>query len=261
MADSTPPSTEPSESTLAERSSGTMAQVASTAVLLEKYLLPLFYFNLAWKSLQVVLAIASRFSSAWGTVGLQFGSSLKLLLLFLLSLFSGLMLLANDPPARQPANLRQILIPLVANLFFVTYDYVIRLPANLQVNWSPPEWQADLKIIGLVLSIVGYGLALWSLVILGKSFALIVSVRGIVVRGPYRFVRHPFYLGQTLVILGLAITYASIGMLIFNAIHFVLLVISGLMEECRLAEHSQEYRDYMKTAGFLFPKLDHKGAQ
>jgi protein-S-isoprenylcysteine O-methyltransferase Ste14 len=239
-----------------------MAQMASTAVLLEKYLLPLFYFNLAWKSALVVIAIASRHSSAaaWGAVGLQFGSSLKLLLLFLLSLFSGLMLLANDPPARQPTNLRQILVPLVANLFFVTYDFVIRLPANLQANWSPPEWQADLKIIGLVLSVVGYGLALWSLVSLGKSFALIVSVRGIVLRGPYRFVRHPFYLGQTLVILGLAITYASIGMLIFNAIHMVLLVISGLMEERRLAEHSQEYRDYMKTAGFLFPKLDHKSA-
>jgi len=44
-------------------------------------------------------------------------------------------------------------------------------------------------------------------------------------------------------------------MLILGAIHILLFVICGRMEQRRLAEYSQEYRDYMKTTGFIFPKL------
>jgi protein-S-isoprenylcysteine O-methyltransferase Ste14 len=143
---------------------------------------------------------------------------------------------------------------LIANFFFLVYDSFARFPPSLRVSWAPQSMETDLRLTGLALSIIGYGIALWSVISLGKSFALMVSVREVVLRGPYRFVRHPFYLGQALVILGLAVTYAAPGMLILNAIHLSLFLVCGLMEERTLAAHSESYREYMKTTGFFLPK-------
>lgn len=42
----------------------------------------------------------------------------------------------------------------------------------------------------------GYGLILWSLVTLGPRFGIAPADRGLTSRGPYRFLRHPMYLGE-----------------------------------------------------------------
>lgn len=52
-----------------------------------------------------------------------------------------------------------------------------------------PVW---LMVIGLV----GYGMTLWSLLSLGKSFGIAPADRGLVKGGAYRLVRHPMYLGE-----------------------------------------------------------------
>ncbi len=44
--------------------------------------------------------------------------------------------------------------------------------------------------------LAGYGLILWSLTTLGKRFGIAPADRGITSRGPYRFIRHPMYLGE-----------------------------------------------------------------
>ena len=48
----------------------------------------------------------------------------------------------------------------------------------------------------LVIGISGYGLVLWSLLALGSRFGIAPADRGLVVSGPYRWVRHPMYLGE-----------------------------------------------------------------
>jgi protein-S-isoprenylcysteine O-methyltransferase Ste14 len=47
-----------------------------------------------------------------------------------------------------------------------------------------------------LIGLAGYGLILWSLCTLGSSFGIAPADRGLVVQGPYRFVRHPMYLGE-----------------------------------------------------------------
>jgi protein-S-isoprenylcysteine O-methyltransferase Ste14 len=51
--------------------------------------------------------------------------------------------------------------------------------------------------------IVGTLFTIWSLATLGRCFGLFPEVRGLVLRGPYRLVRHPVYLGELVSALGL----------------------------------------------------------
>ena len=51
--------------------------------------------------------------------------------------------------------------------------------------------------------ITGTLFTIWSLATLGRCFGLLPEVRGLVVRGPYRLVRHPVYLGELVSAIGL----------------------------------------------------------
>lgn len=44
--------------------------------------------------------------------------------------------------------------------------------------------------------VAGYALVLWSLCTLGPSFGIAPADRGLIIQGPYHFVRHPMYLGE-----------------------------------------------------------------
>ncbi len=48
----------------------------------------------------------------------------------------------------------------------------------------------------VITGVLGYTLVFWSLVSLGNRFGIAPADRGLVVRGPYRIVRHPMYLGE-----------------------------------------------------------------
>jgi len=56
-----------------------------------------------------------------------------------------------------------------------------------------------------VIVIVGTVFTIWSLATLGRCFGLFPEVRGLVLRGPYRLVRHPVYLGELVSALGLLV--------------------------------------------------------
>ncbi|MCB9592441.1 MAG: hypothetical protein H6719_06895 [Sandaracinaceae bacterium] len=57
----------------------------------------------------------------------------------------------------------------------------------------------------------GAALAVTSLLALGRSFAFLPSRRELVVRGPYRWVRHPAYLGELVMLAGCALAAPRIG--------------------------------------------------
>lgn len=59
-------------------------------------------------------------------------------------------------------------------------------------------------------SVPGLLIALWALWALGDSFSVAPEDRGLVRRGPYRFVRHPMYAGEILACLGAVMVSRSV---------------------------------------------------
>ena len=97
----------------------------------------------------------------------------------------------------------------------------VYLPGRL-LSWSGlvrPEAKGALQITGMIVGGVGTVIALWCIftfVFVGKGTpAPIDPPRRLVIRGPYRFVRNPMYIGAGLVLAGLAIFYGSISVAIY----------------------------------------------
>lgn len=100
-----------------------------------------------------------------------------------------------------------------------------------------------------MISGVGLLIVVLSKMALGRSFGLVPANRGIVVRGPYCFVRHPIYLGY--VISHVAFFLAQPTM--WNAAAILIgdgtLVVRALMEE-RVLSGDAEYASYCRRVSW-----------
>lgn len=75
---------------------------------------------------------------------------------------------------------------------------------------------AGLTAVGIALAVVGNIWQLWAKLTLRRSFGIAPANRGVKVKGPYQFMRHPMYAGYLLVHIGLFILMgASINLLIY----------------------------------------------
>jgi protein-S-isoprenylcysteine O-methyltransferase Ste14 len=236
--------------------------LASWTTRLEKYVLPILFVYVAWGQLQALrtpaLLLAEQRAAGLGA-GSLFAISVRHALILAFALFVALGLLSNRPPIRQPERLTEIVVPLLGTFLNYGFPLVDALPAPLRQSLMPAAWREGAAVVALAISTLGYALAAWSVVSLGRSFALLVSVRTIVRRGPYRWVRHPMYLGYLLLFAGIAIAAPSPGVIVLCAIYLVLTVWRAVLEERALARHSEQYRDYARRTGFLLPRLGISG--
>jgi protein-S-isoprenylcysteine O-methyltransferase Ste14 len=80
------------------------------------------------------------------------------------------------------------------------------------------------QIAGMIITTAGAAVALWCLftfVFVGKGTAAPFDPPRLVVRGPYRFVRNPMYISAILAMLGLALFYRSLSILIYAGVIFL----------------------------------------
>jgi protein-S-isoprenylcysteine O-methyltransferase Ste14 len=90
-----------------------------------------------------------------------------------------------------------------------TFAYILYPPAIAWAGVPMPEW---LRWSGAVLGVAGVGMMYWTLVNLGKNLTDTVGTRRdatLVTSGPYRFVRHPFYVTAALLMVGAALLSAN----------------------------------------------------
>lgn len=141
-------------------------------------------------------------------------------------------------------------------LFLVFAGLISRLHGFLRYLGFPLMFQ--LQILGLGLTSLGYFLFIWSVVVRGRyavSWEMPADQR-LVTWGPYRYVRHPSYLGYFLMFFGFVFIWPNLFTL------FPLVAIPGYykitFEEERLLvqRFGDEYVEYQKRAGRFLLSLD-----
>jgi protein-S-isoprenylcysteine O-methyltransferase Ste14 len=100
-----------------------------------------------------------------------------------------------------------------------------------------------------VLGIAGEVIVLWSLIKLGRRFGIAPADRGLVVSGPYRFVRHPMYAGELILRLALSASFAGSSSAWF--LIPLMLVLQGL-RAIREERVITGYADYARRVPWRF---------
>jgi protein-S-isoprenylcysteine O-methyltransferase Ste14 len=111
-----------------------------------------------------------------------------------------------------------------------------------------PYWGAALLLMGLIIQV-------HAKLSLGRSFGCVPANRGLKFSGPYGFVRHPMYMGYLLAHLAFLLMNPTLwNCSIYIACYA--LQIPRLLNEERLLEHDQKYREYQRTVKYrLIPGL------
>jgi protein-S-isoprenylcysteine O-methyltransferase Ste14 len=125
----------------------------------------------------------------------------------------------------------------------------------LGLSTAQPITQPDAAGIAATLSLAGTALAFWSAWYLGRSFSLLPQARTLVTTGPYRFVRHPIYLGGLLITIAevwLRFSALTVGL---NVIFLVAQLVRLRYEERILEETFPEYAAYRAQTSALIPGI------
>ena len=130
-------------------------------------------------------------------------------------------------------------------------------PARMAWASTPlPEW---LRWSGVVLGVVAALAELWTLRSLGPNLTDTVVTRQthtLITRGPYRWVRHPFYVCMLLFVTSAALMMANWFVLACGVVTFALLALRSRIEEQKLLDRFGEpYRAYRAATGRFLPGI------
>ena len=107
-------------------------------------------------------------------------------------------------------------------------------------------------VLGSALIVFGLAWSVWSLKSLGTNVSVIAQVRRLASSGPYRWVRHPVYLGELVTALGIAVRGAALGGFLLWLALLGLQAYRAVVEERLLRDRQPGYSDYCcGTARFL----------
>lgn len=139
---------------------------------------------------------------------------------------------------------------------------LVFLPARV-VEWSgitAPARLGALQMLGIVVGIAGAALAvscILAFVLIGKGTpAPFDPPRRLVVRGPYRLLRNPMYAGASGALIGAALYYESLPLLVYAAIFLIAMHLFVLLyeEPALLRTFGREYEEYSRQVGRWWPR-------
>jgi protein-S-isoprenylcysteine O-methyltransferase Ste14 len=139
---------------------------------------------------------------------------------------------------------------------------LVYLPSRF-ARWSgivEPATSGPVQIAGMILVAIGTLIALWcvlTFVFIGKGTpAPFDPPRRLVIRGPYRFVRNPMYIGAGLTIAGAAVFYESLSILCYTALFFLIthLFVVFYEEPTLRRMFGDDYEAYLRRVRRWVPK-------
>jgi len=120
-------------------------------------------------------------------------------------------------------------------------------------------------IFGLLVTLLGAGLAAWAKLRLGRWFSATFGVKEghvLVTDGPYAMTRHPIYTGVLIALLGSALTWNSLLTLALTALIAIPLFFHTVYEESLFEHHfGAPYLDYQRRVPRIVPFLKPGGAR
>ncbi|MGS2761231.1 methyltransferase family protein [Sinomicrobium sp. M5D2P9] len=119
----------------------------------------------------------------------------------------------------------------------------------------PPYF--SIQLTGVILSVGGIFISIWSRLLLGWNWSGGVSAKKeheLIVTGPYRFVRHPIYTGFISGLIGTCLVMGSLSGIIITVLYTMGLFKKINKEEKLLADiFGNSYADYQKRTYKLIP--------
>jgi protein-S-isoprenylcysteine O-methyltransferase Ste14 len=144
-----------------------------------------------------------------------------------------------------------IVIALVILLTVLFYFYLV---------WAFPQPVLP-QLIGLVVMLAAIGLFLMT-IRASRAARLRMAFddghpRGLVQEGPYRYVRHPFYVSYIIFFSAFGLATWSLVAVVPVVLLVIIYVLAARMEERLFAgtEMARDYEAYRQRTGFFFPRL------
>jgi len=182
-------------------------------------------------------------------VAIKIGASLtdpwpSLLSSFCLAIFYTLLtvLIMTRPPAKaQAAGLLPRIAAFVGSYMPWTISFFGKTDQAL-----PNLLSTACVLIGIIMMLV-------TIRHLGRAFSLVPQARSVVQTGPYRWIKHPLYLSEEIVILGVVLQYLTPVTVILLILHIGVQVCRILYEEDLLRRNFPEYSSYEALRWRLIP--------
>ncbi len=127
-------------------------------------------------------------------------------------------------------------------LLSVTAMMVLPLFMRPAMSFGTPKWPT-LEALGVILQVIGLSLMLIGWLYLGRRFGLLPANRGLVVRGPFRIIRHPVYGAWLLAAIGTSIAAPSVRNFALVALTIPFMIWRIALEE-ELLERDPQYVAY-----------------
>jgi protein-S-isoprenylcysteine O-methyltransferase Ste14 len=125
--------------------------------------------------------------------------------------------------------------------------------------WSALELPAWLRWCGIAMVCCSGALVAWTFHNLGTNLTDTVVTRRdhrLVTSGPYRFVRHPFYVAFVVGIVGVSVAMTNWFIAVAALIPIGFLAARTDIEEAKLIERfGDDYREYMRRVGRFVPRI------
>ena len=168
---------------------------------------------------------------------------------------------ASDSVVKQPPEPgAAINLLLMLTTVVVLALYVV---APRRVSWASFSLPGPIRWAGLGLTVAAFALLEWSQSALGRNWSIRVQLlkeHELVVRGPYRWVRHPMYTAGLLINVSVLLLSANwlVGgsWLLMHTWQFAVRI--PLEEDLMVQRFGEAYRQYMRTTGRLLPRILHR---
>ena len=124
---------------------------------------------------------------------------------------------------------------------------------DVRFGWKP-ELALAVQIAALVVGLLGVALIVWAMAAnrYAAVYARIQKERGhtVTTTGPYRFVRHPFYVGTITFALAIPLVLGSPWALIPGGLAALLFIVKTAAEDRMLREGLEGYREYAERVRY-----------